>query len=222
MKVREARLKLASHIFSTVPSQTTAIDFPLSLTGLSNMRNIFPWKAVVVLSHGIPPYSYRWLLALFYETGQRCQSYPQPMICSSQKQQKKSEGSREAPKNPPSHHRKWLFFFTEQQADIPLYIMAHVLLEEEIQIWGPNHPCSPKTLQSFFQDRAVKFWVLDKFQRKHNVLNCTALTVAVGHTCISLRPYQLFSAVWIVALLCTNLDKSVSALSTGCFNHYIL
>lgn len=114
------------------------------------------------------------------------------------------------------------FCFTEQQADIPLYIMAHVLLEEEIQIWGPNHPCSPKTLQSFFQDKAVKFWVLDKFQRKHNVLICTALTVAVGHTCISLRPYQLFSAVWIVALLCTNLDKSVSALSTGCFNHYIL
>lgn len=110
MKVREARIKLASHIFSTVPSQTTAIDFPLSLTGLSNMRNIFPWKAVVVLSHGIPPYSYRWLLALFYETGQRCQSYPQPMICSSQKQQNKSEGSREAQKTPPSHHRKWLLF----------------------------------------------------------------------------------------------------------------
>lgn len=105
-KVREAGIKLASHIFSTVPSQTTAIDFPLPLAGLSNMRNIFPWKAVVALSRGILPYSYRWLLALFYDTGQRCQSYPQPMICSSQQQQKKSGGSREAPENPPSHHRK--------------------------------------------------------------------------------------------------------------------
>lgn len=31
----------------------------------------------------------------------------------------------------------------------PLYITAHVLLVEETEIRGPNHPCFLKTLQPF-------------------------------------------------------------------------
>lgn len=131
------------------------------------------------------------------------------------------KGVERLQKNPPSHHRKSLLFHWTAGRH-PLVHYGSCTAGRGDTDLRTKPPMLSKDPAIFFQDRAVKFWVLDKFQCKHNVLICTALTVAVRHTCISLRPDQLFSAVWIVALLFINLDKSVSALSTGCFNHYIL
>jgi len=47
-------------------------------------------------------------------------------------------------------------------------------------------PMLPKDPATFLQNRAVKFWALDKFQSIHNVLMCTALTLPVGHVPITL------------------------------------
>lgn len=96
---------------------------PLLLTGLSNVRNIFPWKAVVIQSHGILAYSYCWYL--FYETGQRCQSYPQAGISLVRSSRRSQEGVDSLQKILPVTGSD--FYWTKQQANILLCIMAHVL-----------------------------------------------------------------------------------------------
>jgi len=85
---------------------------------------------VVTQSHGILPYSYCWLLALFHETGQGCQSYPQAEISPVSSSSRSQEGADRLQKSLPVITESG-FYLTKQQAGIPLHIMAHVLPEEQ-------------------------------------------------------------------------------------------
>lgn len=131
VKVREASsLACITYLFHS-PRPNHCYRFPPHpLAGLSNVRNIFPWKAVVTQSHGILPYSRRWLLALFYETGQRCQSYPQAELSPVSSSSRSQEGVDRLQKTLPVIIESD-FCLTKQQANIPLHIMAHVLPEEQ-------------------------------------------------------------------------------------------